>query len=174
MDSTYSGSGLFLIGSESTGSNNQETAMPGLVRTALLVLSLTVLGMTPMTAGDLSADLKVGQVWSIRSPSPTTAKVIIGGLEDWHGEAIVHVSMVDVPIPDGAPTAGETTTIDHAPFDRAALASSLGKLLAVGRQPSAEFTSGLASWRAAKGGVWTLGVAEVIAAIFETLKKSTN
>jgi hypothetical protein len=111
-------------------------------------------------------ELKAGQMWSIKPPAPTTAKVIIGRLENWHGNEIVHVSVVDIPIGGSEDVSPQTTTLGHAPFDKAALVSSLDKLLADGQLPSEDILDSIAEWRAANGGVWTVSVAEVLGVIF--------
>ncbi len=43
-------------------------------------------------------DFAPGQEWSIKSTSPTTAKVVIGRVEAWQNTVCVSVSIVDVPI----------------------------------------------------------------------------
>src|SRR5450432_1592789 len=114
---------------------------------AVVAMSVSLAATMPMLCADAKPDLKLGQMWSINSPTPTTAKVIIGGMEDWHGKVVVHVSIIDVPIPDGAPNAGQMTTIGHAPFEKAALVSSLDRLLSEGRSPPSDFAGGIAQWR---------------------------
>ena len=87
-------------------------------------------------------DFEPGQEWSIKSASPTTAKVIVGRVEPWRDRVSVNVSIVDIPIPQGLPGAGGVTQIAHIPFDKAALAASVDRLLATGVSPASSFESG--------------------------------
>jgi hypothetical protein len=119
-----------------------------------------------MRTEDGKPSLKPGQLWSLMQPAPKDAKVIIGSLEDWHGQAIVHITIIDIPIGGGADGSAQTTTVGHAPFDKVALIASLGELLAEGQPLSDDFSDSIEEWRMAKGGVWTIGVAEVLQVVF--------
>jgi hypothetical protein len=110
-----------------------------------------------------------GQLWSINSATPTTAKVVIGRIEALNGKVAVHVSLIDIVIPSGAPNAGATITVGHVPFERSALAASVDRLLATGVSPPASFDTGYREWQSAKGGIFTISVAEAIDIVFETL-----
>jgi hypothetical protein len=107
-------------------------------------------------------ELALRQKWSIKSASPTTLKVIVDRLESWHGKTVVHVSIIDLPIPQGLPGAGGTTTITHMPFERSALAASVDRLLATGVSPPSGFEEGYKGWQNANGGIFTISVAEAI------------
>ena len=111
-----------------------------------------------------------GQIWSIKSTMPTTAKVVIGRVEPWDNEMVVHVSMIDVPIPKDMPGAG-TTVIGHMPFQRSALAASVNRLLATGAAPASSFESGHKEWQDAKGGVFTIDVESAIKFVFQALSQ---
>lgn len=110
-----------------------------------------------------------GQVWSINSPTQTAAKVVIGRVEAWNGKVAVHVSLIDIVIPSGAPDAGATITVGHVPFEQSALAASVDRLLARGVSPPASFDTGYREWQSANGGIFTISVAAAIDIVFETL-----
>ncbi len=113
-----------------------------------------------------------GQVWSIKSASTTTTKVIIGRVESWNGKVAVHVSIIDIPIPQGAPGAGGITRIDHMPFDKSALAASVSQLLATGVSPAPNFENGYEQWRSDKrAGIYTVGVLQAVEMMFEALSR---
>jgi len=112
-----------------------------------------------------------GQQWSIKSTMPTTAKVVINRLEPWQHQIIVHVSLVDVPIPPNMPGAGGTTDIGHMPFEQSALAASVDRLIATGALPAASFENGYKGWQDAKGGVFTITVEDAINFVFQALSQ---
>jgi hypothetical protein len=103
-----------------------------------------------------------GQEWSIKSASPTTAKVVIDRFEPWHEKVVVHVSIVDLPISQGLPGAGGTTVIGHMPFERSAFAASVDRLLATDVPPPSSFEGGYKHWQDAKGGIFTVSVEKAI------------
>jgi len=110
-----------------------------------------------------------GQVWSIKSAHPTPAKVIIGRIEPLRNGSVVHVSIVDVPIPQGLRGAGNTITIGHMPFDKVVLLESLDRLLAVNTSPAPDFERGYQQWLAEKGGVFTVSVSKAIEIVFQSI-----
>jgi hypothetical protein len=112
-----------------------------------------------------------GQIWSIKSALPTTAKVIIDRIEPWRKKVVVHVSIIDVPIPDGVRGAGGTTAIGHMPFEESALAASVDRLLATGASPASSFESGYKQWHDAMGGIFTVSVAKAIEIMLQTINR---
>jgi hypothetical protein len=69
---------------------------------------------------------------SIKSPVPTTAKVVIGRIEAWKDKVAVHVSVIDIPSPPETSLHRGLISIDHVPFDKSALMASVDQLLATG------------------------------------------
>lgn len=112
-----------------------------------------------------------GQEWSVKSASSTTAKVIIGRVEPWGNTVSVSVSIVDIPIPQGLSGTGGVTQIAHVPFDKAALAASVDRLLATGISPAPSFESGYKQWRDAKGGIYAISVEKAIEIMFQTINR---
>lgn len=113
----------------------------------------------------------VGQEWSIRSTSETTAKVVIGRIEVRQGRVIVNVAVVDIP-PLAIDTFGTgVREIDHAPFEESTLARSVDQLLATGVAPPPGFEVGYKEWKAKRGGVFTVSVSQVIALAQRTLAR---
>ncbi len=95
-------------------------------------------------------------MWSIKSSAPTTAKVVIGRIEPWADKTVVHISVIDVPVPSCLHVAAKTTTIGHMPFEKSALSASLDKLLSMHASPDPAFEDGYKQWQAAKGGIFTI------------------
>ena len=96
---------------------------------------------------------------------------MIGRIEPFGDKTVVHVSIVDVPIPPGLPGAGRFTVIAHAPFDRAALADSVDKLIGTATL-APDFQRGYDQWRAARGGIYTVGVEEAVRLAFQTIGRA--
>jgi len=72
---------------------------------SVLIIFVGFMGLTISTEVEASAPINfvVGQEWSIKSASGTTAKIIIGRLEPWRDRVCVSVSIVDIPTPQGDP-----------------------------------------------------------------------
>jgi hypothetical protein len=134
---------------------------------AALVALLSV--SAARAASESQPDLAVGQMWSIKATPSTTAKVIIGRIEPWSdGLVAVSVTIIDVPT-DKGPIA-----IGHAPFEKAALTHSLDRLLAAHAPLPAEFEEGYVQWKSARGGIFTIGVADAIAATLGVVKQAPS
>lgn len=124
------------------------------------------------SGGPQGQALVPGQMWSINSPSPTTIKVVIGRLESWNDKTAVHVALFDVPVPAGAPGAGNLIRVGHMPFEQSALVASLNELISKDVSPGPNFETGYAQWQSARGGIYSIGVSEAVAILFETLTKA--
>lgn len=107
----------------------------------------------------------VGQEWSISSFSQSTAKIVIGRIESWRDRIVVHVAIIDIPLPPTAAGAAATklTEIAHVPFEQSALAGSVGDLIATAVTPPPEFETGYRQWKEQQGGIFTIPVSQVIA-----------
>lgn len=101
-----------------------------------------------------------GQVWSVRD-MPEATQLIIGRVERFGTTTAVHVSIVGVPVPPGWP-GGSTTQVAHMPFDADALAASVELLIGTDGTALPNFQDGYAEWRRARGGVFTISVAEAV------------
>jgi hypothetical protein len=138
----------------------------GALAAVALAAALVVAPARPLTAAE--PPFEPGQLWSLKATSPI--KVIIGKVEPWRDGVAVHVSLIDVPIPPGLPDAGGVTAIDHVPFDQAALAQSVDRLLASDADPAEDFVVGYGLWQAAQGEVYRVPVLRAVELIFEALK----
>jgi hypothetical protein len=123
-----------------------------------LIAALTALAL-PRAAVAQTRDLAVGQEWSVKD---TAAKVVIGRIETLGRFQVVSVSILDVP------TDRRPTTVGHAPFEKAALTASLDQLLATGVATDPNFEPGYQEWKSAKGGMFTLSVAQAIPLTLQT------
>src|SRR5262245_35781181 len=115
-----------------------------ILTTVIIAIATAAFGQT---VGPQIPALATGQMWSIKSASPPTIKVIIGRLEDWTGKSAVHIALVDVPTPAGAPGAGSVISVGHMPFEQSALVASLNTLISTGVSPGPNFESGYAQWQ---------------------------
>ncbi len=114
-----------------------------------------------------ACSLRAGQKWSVKSGDG--ANVVIGRVEDWHAEKVVHVSITDIPAPAGSTNAGTAIGISHVPFSCSALRGSVDQLISEKNAPAPGFEGGYQAWREAKGGIFTIGVNEVITLILKQL-----
>jgi len=119
-------------------------------------------------------ELAPGQLWSIKSPSPTTIKVIVGEIEPWRDRTAVLVSIIDIPVPEGWPGGTRTTSVGCIPFDESALVASLDQLLATDATPLPSFKLGLQQWSDTDGGVFTVTVSEIIGHMVEKVSQDPN
>lgn len=142
--------------------------MRRLLSLSLLVLAVAIVSPERVGAQDQAA-FAPGQVWSIRSAISVPTRVVIGRIETLPTGVAVHVSLLDVVIPNGAPGAGGTTRIAHVPFDETALRASVDKLVGVGAEVLPAFETGYQQWRDDKGGIFTVTVSEVIELVFRAM-----
>jgi hypothetical protein len=115
-----------------------------------------------------------GQVWEYRTrPQDSGSLVKIQKIESpaWakaHGP-IYHVTVIGVHFA-GPPTV--VGLIGHLPVSRQTLDSSLTRLAADQTQAFPGVEEGIAEWRSAKGGVFTLSLAEIVEAAEQTMRES--
>jgi hypothetical protein len=126
------------------------------------------------TATSQAPTFAPGQMWSIKSDVPTTARVVIGRIEPFGNQTVVHVSIINVPIASGMPGAGGQTQITHMPFEQTTLANSVDQLLATNVAPVPGFEDGYAQWKSANGGIFTISVPKAIELIFDTINKGST
>ncbi|CAN7753678.1 hypothetical protein LJR220_002438 [Bradyrhizobium sp. LjRoot220] len=120
----------------------------------------------------LGPDFALGQIWSIKSPAPTTAQVIIGRIETWNDKVAVHVSVINIPAPSDAPPNRELIGINHVPFEKSALIASVDQLLGTRASPTPEFEQGYDSWRKdMRAGIFEIGVSQAIALMLEKIRR---
>lgn len=108
-------------------------------------------------------DFAPGQIWSIKLDRPTTAKVVVVRVEPSANRTVVHVSVIDIPIPEGVAKGDGITSVGEMPFDKLALAASVDQLLGTDGQPTPGFLPAYNQWLADGGaGVFTTGVARAV------------
>jgi hypothetical protein len=157
-----------VVASRRNGSEEMPRSFLPILTAVIALIAMAAFGQT---VGPQSSALAPGQMWSIKSASPTTTKVIIGRLEDWNGKSAVHVALVDVPVPAGVPGAGGVIGVGHMPFEQSTLAASLNEMISTGASPGPNFENGYAQWQAARGGIYTISVADAVSTLFEALAK---
>jgi hypothetical protein len=157
-------------------SHPDPTALGKAIFTKSLFLAITIFAIAFTIsvgfAGTLGLDFAPGQIWSIKSPVSTTAKVVIGRIETWNDKVAVHVSVIDIPAPPGALPNSELIRINHVPFDKSALMASVNQLLGTGASPTPEFEHGYDSWRKDRSaGIFEISVSQAIALMLEKIKR---
>ncbi|MEO5938592.1 MAG: hypothetical protein ABIQ43_06230 [Sphingomonas sp.] len=113
--------------------------------------------MAPTIAPAESADRYAeGQIWEYKTRLQDTRSLLkIQRIEDGGTRGkIYHISIVGIVI------GGNATVLTHSPVSRAALDASVTRL-SDAKLDWPDPTEGIAEWRAAKGGVFTIPVAEI-------------
>ena len=97
-----------------------------------------------------------GQVWAYKArPQDTGSLVKIQKIEDGPNGKIYHISLIGIQI-----RPGEASVLQHAPVSQQTLDNSVTKKMPdPGTFPDA--TPGIAEWRNAHGGVFTISLAEI-------------
>jgi hypothetical protein len=108
-----------------------------------------------------------GQVWKYHTrPQDPLSLIKIGEMEDGAGAGpVYHISVIGVHF-QGIETTG---TIGHLPVSRASLDKSVTELT----KSNAAFpdvANGIAQWRAAHGGVFSLSIAEIVNFVDQTVQ----
>jgi hypothetical protein len=114
-----------------------------------------------------ASEFKVGEVWNYKTrPGENSSTIVILKVETAPGWSnIVHVGVVGLRIkgPEGT-----QDTVPHMPFDEAAVKKSVTTKVSDNGKLT-NFQEGYGLWRDAassgKGGVFTISVAEAVAAI---------
>lgn len=116
-------------------------------------------------------ELAAGQEWSVGSAPQLAAKIVIGRIEPWRGQTVVHISIIDIQPAAADSAALRMQGVAHTPFERSALAQSLGELLATGVAPLRDFEEGYQQWKDANGGIFRVSIPEAIRVMAQTLEQ---
>lgn len=124
----------------------------------LALLTVPTAATTAVTAPDRYA---VGQVWEYRTrPQDSGSLIKIQRIEDGGKIGrIYHISIVGLTFPGAQ---ARESILMHSPISRQTLDSSVTVLSNVQRDWP-DVTDGIAEWREAKGGVFTISIAEIVA-----------
>lgn len=124
----------------------------------LLTFIVTTTGCrgASLACESVASPFAVGQEWSLKG---APAKIVIGRIEQWKRQRIVHVSIVDIPTRRGKI---QFSTIAHVPFTAAALTASVDCLVETNVRVLDGFEVGYREWKEHRGGVYTLTVDRVI------------
>lgn len=116
-----------------------------------------------------------GQVWEYRTrPADAGSLIKIQNIEAWPGAPergpIYHITIVGLRVNSGTAV---TNLIQHAPVSRQSLDASVTRLSASWQEfPSAD--AGIKEWREAKGGVFTISVAQIVEMHEQTMRKGVQ
>jgi hypothetical protein len=143
-------------------------------RRLLLMITISFhLAMTHAIAAETALPVfSPGQMWSIKSA--TTIKVVICKIEPWKNKIVIHVSILDAPVPNDMPGAGGMTTIGYMPFEEGALAASVDHILVKNASPAPNFENGYEQWKSAEGGIFTISVQQAIDFTFAAMRRQSH
>lgn len=130
----------------------------------LLVFALALLGAAPQSR------YQEGQIWEYQArPTDVGSLLRIQKIEhlDIAGrdQTVYHLSVIGLHLPN-APNAGGV--LQHIPVSQVTLDASVTRL-ASNRPDFPDANPGIAEWRQARGGVFTIPVAEIVAMVETTL-----
>jgi hypothetical protein len=142
-----------------------------MIRFVLLTAGLlAIVFASAITDEAFPQSVAVGQVWTIKSSSPTSAKVVIGRVETRSEAHIIHVSIIDIPDPSHRADDRRPLQIDHVPFSEAAIAGSVDQLVAIDTSPSPRFENGYDRWRQdLNAGIFDIPVSEAISLFLQAI-----
>ena len=105
-----------------------------------------------------------GQVWAYQTrPQDNGSLVKIQKIETAEVGTIYHVSLIGVHL-----NSGQATVLQHAPVSQQTLDSSVTvQVRDPGTFPDAE--AGIAEWRSAKGGVFSISIADIADAVAQMI-----
>lgn len=116
-------------------------------------------------AAEPQSTYSVGQIWSYHHrPSDKGSLVRIASIEGTDDGKIYHVSLIGLQFSCN----GDARNISHLPVSETTMRNSL--IASV--KSDAEFPDageGIAEWRRAEGGVFTLGMAEIVDVLEQTI-----
>ena len=135
------------------------------------LLALVALACEP--GGTVSPiQFEVGQVWEYASrPGEDASTLTILRVDrPTESKAIVHIAVSGLHVKNPHAPGGFTSEIQHLPMDEAALQRSITtlsrKTLTV-----PDFSEGYKQWQEAKGGAFTVSVAEAVAFVEEAINR---
>jgi hypothetical protein len=117
-----------------------------------------------------SVDFAPSQEWQYKTRSADiNSSLVIGGLETHEKMGdIVHIAIKNVRVANPDADGGFSTHISHIPISPPALRASVINMVNSDTEADG-ITEGIAAWREANGGVFTISVAEVVQYIEELL-----
>lgn len=127
---------------------------------------------TPAPAPATSEQFRENQVWEYKTrPGEEGSRVTIGRIEQVPNVGVVvHVKLTGVRIKNEHSPDGWSTELSHAPISEKQLAASVIRLV---DEPSdlSGFEEGYATWLEAKGGVFTITLAEIVQYMEEAISQ---
>jgi hypothetical protein len=130
-----------------------------------------------MVAGETGAsvpriEFEVGQVWKYAArPGESASTLTILRIDRPAGiPPIVHIAVSRVHVKNPHAPGGFTSEIQHLPMDEAALRRSVTKL-AREKATVPDFSQGYKQWQEAKGGAFTVSVAEAVSFAEEAINR---
>ena len=134
------------------------------------MLNLPGLLLALLLQGEAAPRFAEREVWSLKSPAAASLRVTIGRIETVGDTEVVSVAIGGIPCP---PKQGcRTTSIAHAPFDKAVLAASLDNRVAVRSKLERSFERGYRQWKQSGDGFFTAPPHEVGREVIDTVLKN--
>ncbi|MDF7777775.1 hypothetical protein P1X14_21145 [Sphingomonas sp. AOB5] len=138
----------------------------------LLLTLLALLGMSQPVIAPVEDRYAVGQIWEYRNlPRDAGSLLKIQAIEtDPVGGTIYHISVTGLKIEAGG---GVLQEIGHLPVSKQTLDASVTRLSPL-TPDFPDAAPGIADWRKANGGVFTISVAEIVGVIEQSLRQNSG
>lgn len=139
----------------------------------LLLIILIVSTFQTACASEPNMDLKVGQVWNIKSDKYTNAKVIIQKIDlDDLDRPAIHITVTGPFFLKGGKI---IPLLAHVPISDEALLSSVTTISEVDQHYESWFQEGYKTWYdTEEAGVYSISVNEILKFGFETINDEKN
>jgi hypothetical protein len=120
----------------------------------VLLLLLSLFAATPAAAADRVYE--EGQIWSIGLSGNDGVLLKIRKIEDYGPGKVYHVSLTGLHL-----AGGQVTQVQHLPLSRETLDASLVAIVAA-PDTFPDFHEGYEEWKRARGGVFTIPLAQIL------------
>jgi hypothetical protein len=138
------------------------TEMKSLFRAVILFVASLAL-----SAAGPSSRYAEGQIWEYQTRSQEVGSLVkIQKIEKLADQKVYHVSVIGVRLKKP----GMSDVLPHLPVSEATLDASLIRLSPHPNFPTLAVDEGIAEWRAAKGGVFTIPISDILNAVDEMMK----
>ena len=136
------------------------------MRRLIALILLMLAPLVPAVAQDGAARYAAGQVWEYRTRAADAGSLLrIYSAEPTPAGEVYHISLIGLGYGRGMAHGGE---FGHMAVSRKTLDQSVTRL-SNSKAAFPDPTEGIAQWREAKGGVFTIPIAEIIENILSTI-----
>ena len=115
-----------------------------------------------------------GQVWKYQTrPGEENSRVIVCRVDDSEAGRVLHIKIIGLNVKNPRAPSGKTAELPHAPISEKAFEASVIELM---KEPgdSSGYEAGYEQWKAAKGGVFSISVSEIVGHIEKAINEGAS